>query len=45
LIVWKFVIERVTVIELRMDNGGDNGADCFKIKIWAGTAKFTNVIV
>ena len=28
-----------------MDNGGGNGAGCFKVEIWADTAKFTNVIV
>jgi len=44
LIVWKVVIERVTVIKFRMDNGGGNGAGCFEIEIWADTAKFTNVI-
>jgi len=39
------VIERVTVIKFRMDNGGGNGAGCFEVEIWADTAKFTNVIV
>jgi len=43
LIVWKVVIERVTVIKFRMDNGGGNG--CFEVEIWADTAKFANVIV
>ena len=43
--VWKVVIERVTVIKFRMNNGGDNGAGCFEVKVWADTAKFTNVIV
>jgi len=45
LTVWKVVIERVTVIEFGMDNGGGNGASCFEVKVWAYTAKFTNVIV
>ena len=45
LIVWKVVIERVTVIKFRMDNGDGNGAGCFEVEIWADTAKFTNVIV
>ena len=44
-IVWKVVIESVTVIKFRMDNGGGNGAGCFEVEIWADTAKFTNVIV
>ena len=45
MIVWKVVIERVTVIKFRMDNGGGNGAGCFEVDIWVDTAKFTNVIV
>ena len=45
LIVWKVVIERVTVIKFRVDNGGGNGAGCFEVKVWADTAKFTDVIV
>ena len=38
------MVERVTVIQFRMDNGGGNGAGCFEVEIWADTAKFTNVI-
>ena len=45
LILWKVVIERVTVIKVRMDNAGGNGAGCFEVEIWADTAKFTNAIV
>jgi len=45
LTVWKVVMERVTVIKFSMDNGGGNGAGCFEVKIWADTAKFTNVII
>jgi len=45
LMVWKVVVERITVIKFRMDNGGGNGAGCFEVEIWAVTAKFTNVIV
>jgi len=45
LMVWKVVIERVTVIKFRMDNGGGNGSGCFEVETWADTAKFTNVIV
>jgi len=45
LIVWEAVIEKVTVIEFRMDNGGGSGAGCFEVEIMADTAKFTNVIV
>jgi len=45
LIVWKVVIQRVTVIEFRIDNGGGDGASCFEVEIWADTAKFNNLIV
>jgi len=45
LIVWKVVIERVTVIKFRMDDGGGNGVGCFEVEIWVDTAKFPNVIV
>ena len=45
MMVWKVVVERVTVIKFRMDNGGGNGAGCFEVEIWADTPKFTNVIV
>jgi len=31
------VIERVTVIKFRMDNGGGNGAGCFEVEIWVDT--------
>jgi len=44
-IVWQVVIERVTVIKFRMENGGGNNAGCFEVEIWADTAKFTNVVV
>ena len=39
------MIERVTVIKFRMENGGGNSAGCFEVEIWVDTAKFTNVIV
>jgi len=45
LTVWKIVIERVTVVKFRVNYGGGNGAGCYEVKIWADTAKFTNVIV
>jgi len=45
LIVWKVMIERVTVIKFIMDNGGGNGAGCFEVEMWADTAKFTNMII
>ena len=33
LTVWKVMIERVTVIKFRMDNGGGNGAGCFEVQL------------
>ena len=39
------MIERITVVEFRMDNGGCNGAACFEVKVWADTAKFADVVV
>jgi len=45
LTVWKIVIEGVTVIKFRKDNGGCNGACCSEVKIQADTAKFTDMIV
>jgi len=46
LTVWKVVIKRITVVKFRMNNhGGCNGAGCFEVKIWADTAKFTDMIV
>ena len=32
-------------MKFTMNNGGCSGAGCFEVKIWADTAKFTNVIV
>jgi len=45
LTVWKVMIERATVVKFRMNDGGGNGAGCFEVKVWANTAKFTDVIV
>ena len=42
MMVWKVVIEGVTVIKFRMDNGGGNGAGYFEVEYMA---KLTNVIV
>jgi len=45
LTVWKVMIERVTAVKFRVNYGGGNGAGCFKVKVWADTVKFTDVIV
>ena len=45
LTLWKVMIEIITVVKFRMDDGGGNGAGCFEVKLWVDTAKFTDVIV
>ena len=45
LTVWKVMMESVTVVKFRVNYGGGNGAGCFEVKVWADTAKFTDVIV
>ena len=45
LTVWEVMIERVTVVKFRVNCGDGNGAGCFEVKVWADTAKFTDVIV
>ena len=37
------VVQWITVVKFRVDNGGGDGIGCFEIKIGADTAKFTNV--
>ena len=37
--------DRVTVVKFRVNYGGGNGAGCFEVKVWADTAKFSDVIV
>ena len=44
LTVWKVMIEGVTVVKFRVNYGGGNGAGRFEVKVWADTAKFTDVI-
>ena len=43
--VWKVVIERITVVRCRMDNGGDNGTGCFETEITTDTANLMNTVV
>ena len=43
--VWKVMRERVTVVEYRLNDESGNGVDCLEVKIWADTAKFTDVIL
>ena len=45
LTVWEVMIDRVTVVKFRVNYGGGNGAGCFEVKVWADTAKLTDVIV
>ena len=44
LTVWKVMIDKVTVVKFRMNDRGGNSAGCFEVKVWADTAKFTDVI-
>ena len=39
------MIDIVTVVKFRVNFGGGNAAGCFEVKVWADTAKFTDVIV
>ena len=39
----KIVVERVTVVEFRVDNRGSNGTGCFRIKVRTDTAELTNM--
>jgi len=39
------MIERVTVVQFRVNCRCGSGAGCFEVKVWANTAKFTDVIV
>ena len=41
---WKVVVQRVTVIKLRVNNRCGNGTGSFEVKIGTDTTKFTNVI-
>ena len=35
----------VTVVKFRVNYGCGNSAGCFEVKVWADTAKFTDVTV
>jgi len=39
LIVWKVVIQRITLVKFRMDHGAGNGAGCFEVNLWADAKK------
>jgi len=39
------VIKRVTVVELRVNNGSGDGGSCFGIKVWTDTAKLTDIVI
>jgi len=39
------MIQRITVVKFRINDGGGNGAGCFEVKIRVDTAKFTDMIV
>jgi len=39
------VIERVAVVELRVNNGSGDGGSCFGIEVWTDTAKLTDMVI
>ena len=39
----KIEVERVTVVKFRVDNTGNNGTGCFRIKARTDTAELTNM--
>ena len=39
----KIVVERVTVVKFRVDNRGNDGTDCFRIKVRTDTTEFTDM--
>ena len=39
------MIERVTVVQFRVNYRCGSGAGCFEVEVWADTAKFKDVIV
>ena len=38
----RIVVERVSVVKLRVDNRGSDGTGCFRVKVRTDTAEFTN---
>jgi len=38
----KTVLQRVTVVKVRVDNRGSNGTGCFRIKVRTDAAELTN---
>jgi len=39
------VIKRVTVVQLRVNNGSGDGASCFGIEVWTDSAKLTDMVI
>jgi len=39
------VIERVAIVELRVNNGSGDGGSCFGIEVWTDTAKLTDMVI
>jgi len=39
----KILVDRVTVVEFRVDNIGCNGTGCFRIKVRTDTVELTDV--
>jgi len=45
LIPREVVLNRITVINFRVNDGGGSGTECCGIEVRADTAEFTNVII
>ena len=39
----KIVVEKVTVVKFRVDNGGSDGTGSFRVKVRTDTAELTNM--
>ena len=40
-----FVIKRVAVVKLGVNNGSGDVGGCFNIEVWTDTAKLTNMVI
>ena len=45
LTLGQVVIKRVAVVELGVNDGSGDGGGCFGIKVWADTAKLTDMVI
>ena len=45
LTLGEVAIKRVAVVEPGVNNGSGDGGGCFGIKVWADTAKLTDMVI